>query len=57
MGSHHYKVEKKETAEGTLSHMRLLNPDERVTEIAQMLSGSNVTNAAIENAKELLKQH
>ena len=55
MGSHHYKVEKQETPEGTQSRMRLLDKEERVTEIAQMLSGSNITNAAIENAKELLK--
>lgn len=55
MGSHHYKVEKHETPEGTQSRMRLLDKEERVTEIAQMLSGSNITNAAIENAKELLK--
>ena len=55
MGKHHYKVEKQETPDGTQSHMRLLNHDERVKEIAQMLSGSNITNAAIENAKELLK--
>ena len=55
MGSHHYKVEKHETPEGTQSRMRLLDKEERITEIAQMLSGSNITNAAIENAKELLK--
>ena len=55
MGKHHYKVEKQETPDGTQSHMRLLNHDERVKEIAQMLSGSSITNAAIENAKELLK--
>lgn len=55
MGKHHYKVEKQETPNGTQSHMHLLTHDERVEEIAQMLSGSNITNAAIENAKELLK--
>ena len=55
MGKHHYKVEKQETPDGTQSHMRLLNHDERVKEIAQMLSGSSITNAAIENAQELLK--
>ena len=55
MGKHHYKVEKQETPNGTQSHMHLLTHVERVEEIAQMLSGSNITNAAIENAKELLK--
>lgn len=55
MGTTHYKVSKEETAEGTVSHMAILNDDQRVREIAQMLSGSSVTAAAIENAKELLK--
>ena len=54
MGKHHYKVEKQETPNGTQSHMHLLTHVERVEEIAQMLSGSNITNAAIENAKEHL---
>jgi len=55
LGSAHYKVEKEETAQGTTSHMRQLSTEERITEIAQMLSGSDVTEAAIENAKQLLK--
>jgi len=56
LGSVHYKVEKSETASGTTSKMRQLNDDERVREIAQMLSGSDVSEAAIQNAKELLKK-
>ena len=55
LGSVHYKVEKNETASGTTSKMRQLDADERVREIAQMLSGSDITEAAIQNAKELLK--
>jgi DNA repair protein RecN (Recombination protein N) len=55
LGSAHYKVEKEETAKGTISRMRKLSNDERVLEIAQMLSGSNVSEAAISNAKQLLK--
>lgn len=55
LGSAHYKVEKEETPQGTTSRMEQLTPDERVTEIAQMLSGSKVTEAAIQNAKDLLK--
>jgi DNA repair protein RecN (Recombination protein N) len=55
LGSVHYKVEKNETANGTTSKMRQLNKEERVREIAQMLSGSDVSEAAIQNAKELLK--
>jgi len=54
LGSHHYKVYKEETAHGTTSHMTEMSAEQRVGEIAQMLSGSNVTEAAIENARELL---
>lgn len=54
LGSVHYKVEKNETASGTTSKMRQLTDDERVREIAQMLSGSDVSEAAIQNAKALL---
>ena len=56
LGSVHYKVEKNETANGTTSKMRQLDADERVREIVQMLSGSDVSEAAIQNAKELLKK-
>lgn len=54
LGSSHYKVEKKETAEGTRSHMRELTQEQRVNEIAQMLSGADVSDAALQNARELL---
>lgn len=54
LGSSHYKVEKEETAEGTCSHMRELNQEERVSEIAQMLSGADISDAALQNARELL---
>ena len=57
IGSKHYKVLKEETAEGTTSTMTLLNMDERVEEIAKMLSGSNISQAAIDNAKMLLSSH
>ena len=55
LGAVHYKVEKEETAQGTTSRMRQLSADERITEIAQMLSGSDISDAAIQNAKQLLK--
>ena len=55
LGSAHYKVEKEDSAQGTTSHMKELSPEERVREIAQMLSGSDVTEAAIQNAKQLLR--
>lgn len=54
LGSNHYKVEKTDTADGTTSTMRQLTPEERITELAQMLSGSNITEAAIQNARSLL---
>lgn len=55
LGTTHYKVAKDETPEGTTTHMTLLDSDERVKEIAQMLSGSNITEAALANARSLLK--
>lgn len=55
LGQTHYKVYKEETAKGTVSRMLMLTQEERVKEIAQMLSGSDVSEAAINNAKELLK--
>ena len=54
-GSHHYKVLKEEAENGTISHMKELNNQERIEEIAQMLSGSDITQAALANAKELLR--
>lgn len=55
LGTTHYKVYKEDTTDGTISHMQMLTPDERIREIAQMLSGSDVSEAAINNAKQLLK--
>lgn len=54
LGTTHYRVEKEDTSEGTTSRMTELLPDERVMEIAQMLSGSNVSEAAMQNARQLL---
>ncbi len=54
MGSNHYKVYKEQGADNTKTHMEQLDNDKRIKEIAQMLSGSNVSDAAISNAKELL---
>ena len=54
-GTHHYRVSKEETPQGTTSHMEQLSDEQRIHEIAQMLSGSEITEAAIQNAKELLK--
>ena len=56
MGTTHYKVYKEQTSTGTKSNMKKLSADERIKEIAQMLSGSTLTKAALQNAKELLNQ-
>lgn len=53
-GSTHYKVSKQETEQGTVSTMTQLSDEQRITEIAQMLSGSDVSQAAVDNAKSLL---
>ncbi len=53
-GSSHYFVYKNDDKETTETHIRLLNKEERIREIAQMLSGSELTGAAMENAKKLM---
>lgn len=53
-GIAHYKVYKEDTETGTNSHIRLLTQEERVREIANMLSGSTLTEAALNNARALL---
>ena len=53
-GNSQYKVYKTDVAETTISQIKLLNKNDRVLEIAQMLSGSKITDAAIQNAKTLL---
>ncbi|MBO5204575.1 MAG: DNA repair protein RecN [Prevotella sp.] len=57
LGTTHYKVYKEDSNGITSSHMTLLNHNQRVNEIAQMLSGSDITQAAVDNAKELLTPH
>ena len=53
-GRAHYRVFKEEDERGTTSHIVRLTDEERVEEIARMLSGEALTDAAIRNAKELL---
>jgi DNA repair protein RecN (Recombination protein N) len=55
-GDTQFFVYKDENNRLTETHIRRLSEEERVKEIAQMLSGSELTNAAIENAKQLLKK-
>jgi DNA repair protein RecN (Recombination protein N) len=54
-GSIHYHVYKEESDHSTITRVRLLNDEERVKEVARLLSGSTITEAAIRNARELLK--
>ena len=54
-GEQHYKVYKQDNDERTETHIKQLNDDERLQEIATMLSGHNITAAALENARELIK--
>lgn len=53
-GSNHYKVFKTVLGENTVSELKLLNNDERITEIAEMLSGKDISDSAMNHAKALL---
>jgi DNA repair protein RecN (Recombination protein N) len=54
-GVSHFKVFKSEDEKQTTTKVEVLNKESRITEIAQMLSGSKITDAALNNAKELLQ--
>ena len=53
-GDEHFKVQKQEKNNTTITNVFKLNSEERLKEIAQLLSGENITKAALENAKELM---
>lgn len=53
-GMHHIKVYKEDINEVTYTQIKELNREQRLTEIAQMLSGNQISDAALANAKELL---
>ena len=53
-GKRHYKVFKKEINEITTTNLKLLSNEERVLEIAEMLSGKDISESALIHAKELL---
>lgn len=55
LGVQHYKVFKQDTATETLTRMKVLDEEGRIRELAGMLSGAEIDNAAIENAKSLMK--
>ena len=54
-GKDHFFVYKEDTTERTITRIKKLNKEERVKEVARMLSGASLTGASIANAKELLK--
>jgi DNA repair protein RecN (Recombination protein N) len=53
-GNQHWYVYKDNAKDITTSHIKVLNQEERIHEIAKMLSNEKLTSAAISNAKELL---
>lgn len=53
-GNTHYKVFKTVLGENTVSELKLLNTDERIIEIAEMLSGKDISDSALNHAKALL---
>jgi DNA repair protein RecN (Recombination protein N) len=53
-GNNHYKVFKTVSGETTVSELKLLNTDERIIEIAEMLSGKDISDSAMNHAKALL---
>lgn len=53
-GKHHYKVFKKESNNQTETNIKKLSDDERITEIAEMLGGKNISDSALQHAKVLL---
>lgn len=54
-GQQHYKVYKQDGETMTETHIKRLNNDERIEELAHLLSGDTLTQAALDNAKALLK--
>lgn len=53
-GNQHFKVYKQDEADSTITHITPLTADERINEIARMLSGSNITPEALANARTLI---
>jgi DNA repair protein RecN (Recombination protein N) len=54
-GTKHYHVYKDDTGNSTITRIKLLSENERIIELARLLSGSEITETAIKNARELLK--
>ncbi|MGC1390986.1 MAG: DNA repair protein RecN [Bacteroidales bacterium] len=54
-GTRHYHIYKDDTDNSTFTRVKLLSPEERILEVARLLSGSEITETAMKNARELLK--
>src|SRR5690554_7828688 len=54
-GNQHFKVTKYDNDQITVSEIKLLDKEERIQEIAQMLSGNTITDAALQHARQLLR--
>ena len=54
-GTKHYHVYKDDVDDSTFTRIKLLSPDERILEVARLLSGSEITETALKNARELLE--
>lgn len=54
-GNIHYHVYKDESGDSTITRIKLLSKDERILEVARLLSGSEITETAIRNARELIR--
>jgi len=54
-GTRHYHVYKEDSGDSTITRIKLLSPGERIQEVARLLSGSEITETAVRNAKELIK--
>jgi DNA repair protein RecN (Recombination protein N) len=53
-GNQHYKVFKQEKDDTTFTQLKELSQDERIVEIAEMLSGKEISDSAMSHARELL---
>ena len=56
LGDRHFFVYKNDTSDSTITHLKLLSDEERVQEVARLLSGSEITAAAVEHARTLFRR-
>jgi DNA repair protein RecN (Recombination protein N) len=56
LGDRHFFVYKNDSTDSTITHLRLLSDEERVQEVARLISGSEITDAAIQHARTLFRK-